>query len=322
MSGKFVLCILVVFFPNFLAVSEGGEFLGPGIIINSPKSHNISCEQAMHRVANAAKDFTLKIIQHSAPVTYCNHSVEQYVIFEESYRNLTTLTQHDTSKNTTIVCKDIYFNVDRLGVLETMYNQLHQMWMTGFCDDCFANTSAAIISNTTQDFYDYWDSMNECLVNNHDDPCLKCMSHYQKFNDFYDGIKKEKGDRICFDLQDAMNRTRIRWSGELNCCRDRKSSMVLFYVISSIVATLPVLFYVAFFFHTRHQERFDIITIDDEPSTSHNNSSSSNSETLNHTESQPGPSRSAHTVEANEDVGKKLSKRGGSDESDDENLLR
>ncbi|XP_059619277.1 uncharacterized protein LOC132263510 [Phlebotomus argentipes] len=284
---------------------------------NGHNNHtNVTCDKHLSHFEDASKDFTTQLLLNAVPVTYCNKSVKQYLRFEETYKDLLTAVDR-----TNVSCKDIYFNVDRLGVVETIYNQLHQMWLVGFCDDCYANVSSASLSNTTKDFYYYLESIQQCISDNKaSDPCLKCMGSYQKLNDFFDGIKKEKEDRICFDLQDAMNRTRIKWSVELNCCRDRNSSLLFFYIISGLIGILPGIFYLVVFIWQRHQERYDLLTDDqDITASAETGSASIQNVSPNHEESQPGPSR-VNTSLPTDDSGDASKKKAQQsvDESDDD----
>uniref|UniRef100_A0A6B2EC58 Putative conserved secreted protein n=1 Tax=Phlebotomus kandelakii TaxID=1109342 RepID=A0A6B2EC58_9DIPT len=276
-----------------------------------------SCHTILDSFQDSCQKFTTHLVKYAVPVTYCQQAIKDYLTFEESYKNLTTAVD---SQNVT--CRDVYLNVDRLGVVETMYNQLHRMWVVGFCDDCYSNVSSAILSNTTRDFLFYWQSINEC-INGNSDPCLMCVGHYQKLNDFYDAIKREKDDQVCFDLQDAMNRTRILWSVKLNCCRDRNSSMLSFYIISAVVGVLPVLFYLVIFLWTRHQDRFDLLS-DEQNTTASDQAESASVQNVSHghEENQPGPSgmNSSAPVELPGGSGD-VKKRQILDESDDDSIL-
>ncbi|XP_055682207.1 osteopetrosis-associated transmembrane protein 1 [Lutzomyia longipalpis] len=301
----FVISWVIIFHLSFCQCAKSE-------IIEIYKNH-ISCETLKHEFQDAAKDFTTKILNNAVPVTYCNKSVGMYLRFEETYKNLTT---HIDANN--VSCKYQYFNVDRLGVVETMYNQLHSMWEMGFCDDCYANTTSATPSNTTGDFYIYWEHIHQCIENTSrsGDPCLMCMGQYQKLNDFYDGIKSEKNDRICFDLQDAMNRTRILWSVKLNCCRDRNSSMLTAYIIAGVVSFLPSLFYVFIYFNKRYHERYDFLSDGHETPPEEVENTANARDHQDHADIQAGPSRV--TAEMPHKVKELLKERR---HDDDEELL-
>ncbi|XP_055713924.1 osteopetrosis-associated transmembrane protein 1 [Phlebotomus papatasi] len=304
---------VLVFFSGLAVESSFCQNLGSQLS-RSSKDPPVPCQNHLDQFERKSKDFTTIILKNAVPVTYCTKSVDDYLAFEQSYKNLT-----ESQDKNNVSCRSLYFNVDRLGVVETMYTNLQRVWKMGFCDDCYSNTSTSTLSNTTNDFFYYWKEINDCITNSsQSDPCLKCMSHYQKLNSFFDGIKKEKGDQICFDLQDAMNRTRILWSVKLNCCRDRAPSMLSFTIISAIVGLLPGIFYIAFYFWRRHQDRFDFLSDTNSPLPEPLIPENSPLQNLPENEDEPGPSGATASVLPRSTGAIKKEKTATADESDDD----
>lgn len=91
--------------------------------------------------------------------------------------------------------------------------------------------------------------------------CEGCAGHYDALNAFYIS-EKEAGheDEICFDIRDAMNKTRLTWSKELKCCRDKHGSLFAFLVCSAVIGVLPVGFYVGFFVYQRRLDASEYVT--------------------------------------------------------------
>uniref|UniRef100_A0A1B0DM76 Uncharacterized protein n=1 Tax=Phlebotomus papatasi TaxID=29031 RepID=A0A1B0DM76_PHLPP len=306
----------LVFFLGLSVESSFCQNLGSQLSRSSkdPPHPPVPCQNHLDQFERKSKDFTTIILKNAVPVTYCTKSVNDYLAFEQSYKDLT-----ESQDKNNVSCRSLYFNVDRLGVVETMYTNLQRVWKMGFCDDCYSNTSTSTLSNTTKDFFYYWKEINDCITNSsQSDPCLKCMSHYQKLNSFFDGIKKEKGDQICFDLQDAMNRTRILWSVKLNCCRDRAPSMLSFTIISAIVGLLPGIFYIAFYFWRRHQDRFDFLSDTNSPLPEPLIPENSPLQNLPENEYEPGPSGATASTLPRSTGAIKKEKTATADESDDD----
>jgi len=51
-----------------------------------------------------------------------------------------------------------------------------------------------------------------------------------------------------------MNKTRLHWSKDLNCCKDKKDSMLIFTILGGIFGTLFLLFYTFNFIYTKRIE--------------------------------------------------------------------
>lgn len=64
-----------------------------------------------------------------------------------------------------------------------------------------------------------------------------------------------------------MNKTRIKWSGELNCCRDKRSPLLMFYISAGLIASLTVVFYFTAFIYSRKDDDDSqvLLTNNDQP---------------------------------------------------------
>lgn len=66
-----------------------------------------------------------------------------------------------------------------------------------------------------------------------------------------------------------MNRTRRVWSGDLGCCRDKRSPLLMFTISATLIGSLPILFYgAAFFFTKAHQsdsDNFPVSNVEHQP---------------------------------------------------------
>jgi len=127
-------------------------------------------------------------------------------------------------------------------------------------------------SQVTTKFFGDLGHLEDCIERfKNDSVCTNCVSEYNIVNDCYTEIKKSTDDNFCFDIKDAMNKTRLNWSHTLLCCNDRKTSLTAFIVSSVIISVLiPFAFYTSFmFFGWRREQLHDpLIDSDNQPSAS------------------------------------------------------
>lgn len=250
----------------------------------------------MTKFATWTKQFLNCAIHDSEPVRYCRNCGNLFSNVTVAYN---TLDANET-------CKAIYFNQDRLNVLQTIYSSSLSLWEAGSCASnlfcliklyCFANLCGKIIvdcfdwvepsdystqniSSRTQEFFDDLKNVTMCINTFRKNTCEDCAEDYNKVNALYNSIKESTKDVICFDIKDAvsqydeivthhfltftvfqMNKTRLQWSRDLKCCKDRKSSLTAFIVTSIILSGLiPFTFYTGFmFFGWRREQQHDFL---------------------------------------------------------------
>lgn len=133
---------------------------------------------------------------------------------------------------------------------------------------CFVHlpngTLTANQTEATAAFYDKLHALNGCIsanaVNSTEQVCNGCRGQYADLNDHYTAHVQgsiAETDGVCFDLRDAMNRTRRAWSDVYKCCRDRHESLLAFVACSAVVAVLPALFYAVAVLQRRRSDRLD-----------------------------------------------------------------
>ncbi|XP_055841685.1 osteopetrosis-associated transmembrane protein 1 isoform X2 [Episyrphus balteatus] len=201
------------------------------------------------------------MVKYSSPANSCVGCVEQHKDMTLKYKEL----------ESNVNCSKEILNKNRLNVVYNMQNTLVDVWNKGFCDDCF--TPDGYPSNETIHFINLTNAFNFCLAdkNKTNSICRICSGAYLDLNLFYKQMDETKKGQICFDTQDAMNRTRSHWSKDLNCCH-REYSLTLFFIASSLLTALPAVFYFGMFGYTKRMERnhevLDAGLNNDHPSTS------------------------------------------------------
>ncbi|XP_049300262.1 osteopetrosis-associated transmembrane protein 1 [Anopheles funestus] len=157
-------------------------------------------------------------------------------------------------------CKK-YLENNRLTVYQSIYAELTGLWDAANCEAC---TGAV---NDTAKFMNLSNTLDACFARSKT-PCVSCDTDYQNVQQFYASInKKQHGSGMCFDIEDRMNQTRRIWSGQYNCCKDKRHSMVIFASIASVVCVLPFLFYTLMHLAATRRERLrlSLLLVNDEP---------------------------------------------------------
>ncbi|XP_058063768.1 uncharacterized protein LOC131213683 [Anopheles bellator] len=180
---------------------------------------------------------------HTTPVfTLCTNdtAVNEYRLAVQAYHNFTD----DPA------CQR-YRNTNRMNVYETINGQLTALWASANCESCVN------APNETATFMDLSNDLDLCLTNasriNVSNPCTSCDENYMRVQQYY-GMFEKHDTGICFDVEDRMNQTRRRWSGQYNCCKDKQRSMVVFGSVASFACAVPLLFYLVMHLVTVRRE--------------------------------------------------------------------
>lgn len=152
-----------------------------------------------------------------------------------------------------ITCQSQYFNLDRLSLVQRSYGAAVNLWTSGYCDNCFE--APLTISNQTILFNTLIDDFSQCIFVEQE-ICKNCADSYNKANKYYDELKAQANEKVCFDLQDLINGTRRFWS-DIKCNTNPSEKQITFLILSAAVTALPICFYVLMFAHTHHKEQMN-----------------------------------------------------------------
>lgn len=184
------------------------------------------------------------------------------------------------------------------------------LWESGYCDDCYENQSNKLFqnfSNHTIAFQKAHADYTNCTSKHSDVSviCKECMSYYLVMNELFDHEKAKRDGKICFDLEDVMNKTRQEWSVVYKCCKDKRDSLKAFYSLFSTIIILTLAFYSTIYFTgSKYTETMtlDAREITDNQPMGPNTSSSSSYESSNSSEKKPKETpKSDKTLIINED---------------------
>uniref|UniRef100_U5ER95 Osteopetrosis-associated transmembrane protein 1 n=1 Tax=Corethrella appendiculata TaxID=1370023 RepID=U5ER95_9DIPT len=217
--------------------------------LNFIDGKNGTCKELLRQIKQDATLLLSCMLNHTyiTPViTVCEHCVGNKVNFKLYYDSFI----NDAN------CKQEFINADRLNVIQTIYDQNIFVWNKGNCDNCFNwNTGDKIFPNVTEAFTKFKvlaKSFDGCLLKNMTNACKSCFQNYQLLQAHYESMGKS--DNICFDIQDYMNKTRHKWSGEYKCCKDKRSDLEKFFSLASIVLVLPIVFYYCLYTFEKSRE--------------------------------------------------------------------
>jgi len=126
------------------------------------------------------------------------------------------------------------------------------LWESGNCDDCYVDQNNVYqnFSLHTIEFQKAHAEYANCTSKFHNVSliCKECMSYYMKMNELFDYEKTKREGKICFDLEDVMNKTRQEWSVVYKCCKNKKDSLKAFYSLFSTIIMLTFAFYSTIYF--------------------------------------------------------------------------
>ncbi|ETN65825.1 hypothetical protein AND_002401 [Anopheles darlingi] len=161
-----------------------------------------------------------KLCTNETAIDYYNEAVGHY-------QNMTNANE----------CKK-YLVEKRLNMYHMVYDQLNALWGSANCEACIGAV------NETAEFMRLSGAVEKCFEANDTSACVSCEPDYLRVQQFYGQLEKGRhGVAMCFDVEDRMNQTRQRWSGQYNCCKDKQRSMVAFGSIASVACLFPLAFY-------------------------------------------------------------------------------
>ncbi|XP_071455480.1 osteopetrosis-associated transmembrane protein 1 isoform X2 [Hetaerina americana] len=167
---------------------------------------NKTCDKLQSKFAFAAQDFISCSIVNARPITFCEGCVTSYLDVLSVHQEISTGSENGTH------CRNELINVDRLEIIETLYNNIDSLWTRGECNHCFeVNTNGSTTSklnNSTKTFQTLNSVVRKCVIDNmpRDKPdiCEICHDSYEKLNEFYNELKhSENPSHICMDIVDS-----------------------------------------------------------------------------------------------------------------------
>ncbi|CAG9771271.1 unnamed protein product [Ceutorhynchus assimilis] len=200
-----------------------------------------NCTNAREIFANASSKFIKCSIEFSRPITFCENCIAKYINVLSSYHNMSLITNNGTP------CINYFVNNDRLGIVQTLYENSVNLWNRAKCYECFELKNGTItpyISNQTVTFLELFSNFSSCQNNTEDEAiCAICDDEYQVLQDYFFSISNENEKiGVCMDIVDMMNSTWTYWGNK--CCKFRRHKEYGFIFSTVAVLVTTVLFYI------------------------------------------------------------------------------
>ncbi|ENN81515.1 hypothetical protein YQE_02044, partial [Dendroctonus ponderosae] len=215
--------------------------------LNPEPSIDPNCTSVRDLFANASSDFIQCAIDHSRPITLCADCVQEYLDVLNSYNNISKASDNGTS------CLNSFVNLDRLGIVHTLYENSVNLWTRAKCYECFAlanGTNTPIPSDISHVFQSLYQDFQDCVNRSREDDCTKCMDTYVKLQNYFLSISNENEKiGVCMDIVDLMNTTWTYWGGR--CCKFRRHNEIVFITSTVLVLVATVLFYIVAQIYTK-----------------------------------------------------------------------
>ncbi|XP_066138809.1 osteopetrosis-associated transmembrane protein 1 [Euwallacea fornicatus] len=229
-----LITLILFFFPNVVPCQQETTLeLDQGISPN--------CSIAQKAFSKASSEFIRCSIDYSKPIKFCENCVLQYIDIVDSYANMSKILNNGTA------CIKSFVNLDRLDIIQTLYENNVNLWNRAKCYECFKiinGTQTANISKETIMFINYYENYTDCVGNAKlTDVCSLCMDKYVQLQDYFFSISNGN-DKIgvCMDIVDMMNNTWSYWG--TTCCKYRRHKEYTFITSAVLVLVGTVLFYI------------------------------------------------------------------------------
>ncbi|XP_055337404.1 osteopetrosis-associated transmembrane protein 1-like [Paramacrobiotus metropolitanus] len=220
-------------------------------------------------------------VNFSRPILLCERCVEPYLIAQQSYIQYSQDMDQDGKS-----CEDMVYGSDMIGVVHRTNQSIESLWGDSRCSYCFNyyfikhgtvqyQFSENLIifmrkhRNLTDCFAKHGIILNFVLgdkmanITNSSLVCQECYPLYKDLSDFYYSNYTRDLARVCMDVVDVMNQTRIMW-GKYFQCEKEHPGMFLVWAVTIIVFASTIVFYIAMFFNSsfeayiiRRQDRLE-----------------------------------------------------------------
>ncbi|XP_055317273.1 uncharacterized protein LOC129576348 [Sitodiplosis mosellana] len=291
------------------------------------KPKHKDCDHLKTKLTLANNDFLRCVMDYNQNATFCLECKEFYTRTFHNYELM--LNSYDTIESNK-TCRELFVDNNQLNLVELLFSNAKKFWDHGFCSDCFVpdcdfsnETENCNFSDHTINFTrtNYLTELciDQTLLNSTDKmkPCENCSTNYENLNKIYNDIRVQTTDKFCFAIKDMMNKTRIRWSKELQCCGDRKYSKEEFLTLSSSSVFFSIIFYVAIYLFGLRKERIQYVPDDLMPPPS-DDQNHSNGTIMNINSEEPSTSESPAPIE--QKLAKKINVSEDSSSEDEEIL--
>lgn len=204
----------------------------------------VDCSLLRDNLAASISSFTSCAISYSRPILFCEKCVDQYIAVISDYKNMSL------SKDEDGPCIDSYIHLDKLEIVQSLYDNNVNLWDRAKCYECFTIVNGTLTNTPSQQtitFNKLFANLSSCINEtdvNSTNVCSKCFDEYKNLDNYYRSITDENEKiGVCMDIVDVMNGTRGYWSS--SCCKFRHKDETVFIVSTILVTSVTLLFYLS-----------------------------------------------------------------------------
>jgi len=194
-------------------------------------------------------------VTNSRPLRYCKFCVSEYVSVQNAFQ-LISGNSGDPKNN----CREQILRADTILLSFRMHQFVQSIWEASMCYNCFdspvVNTSqpstltATLLHkiNVTLECFKDFSFLSHNGSDHNNTVCRRCKTLYCDADDYYKMV--ERKGKLCSDLVDSMNYTRLAWAERYHCTIALPDSGVI-WVITALVFALPFLLYFGVVFYDK-----------------------------------------------------------------------
>ena len=207
------------------------------------------CRALLGNFSSTVSTYLNCMTYYSKPAKLCQTCQHKLTQVYSAYNDI-------REDSTEPVCSKLLLSSDSLHMIEREYQHAQYVWQMADCNYCYDNPDAINgrwqLSNKTKMFFELFNITINCFAaflpinqtnSTKGNPaiCSNCSQEYTLLDHMF-LTTFQFDDKICTDIFEAMNYTRIVWSRQYNCyVRSRNLPEMLPIII--LLLSLPFIFY-------------------------------------------------------------------------------
>lgn len=208
------------------------------------------CESLLANFSSKVSIYLRCMTYYSKPAKLCQTCQYKLTDVKQAYQQI----KSDTIEP---ICPQILLTSDSLHIIEGEYSHAISVWEMADCDYCYTNPNAINgfwrLANTTKEFFELFNMTVNCFasflpINETDNIdyktrglCSNCSKEYTTLDQMF-LLNFQFKKKICTDVFEAMNYTRIVWSKQYKCY-ERSRQLPEMLSIISVILILPICYY-------------------------------------------------------------------------------
>ncbi|XP_022655927.1 osteopetrosis-associated transmembrane protein 1-like isoform X1 [Varroa jacobsoni] len=173
------------------------------------------CKEYLKDVAQSSSGFEVCALLCARPFRVCSSCFDDYAFAHNMFVNLKS-GRGQVEKN----CSEDLVSGDRVSIINRAFTYVTETWESGNCDNCLVVSKSDDIvhfkvAEFAKEFQTRAEQVFKCIdshIKNESRICTDCLSSFSNLSNFYHGLVKKYEEKLCMDIIDIMNTTRVKWS--------------------------------------------------------------------------------------------------------------